>query len=35
MPAVAEPFFQNVNASVELTAVMTAEDVQTGLQNVA
>lgn len=32
IPAVAEPFFQTVNASVELTPVMTGEELQSGLQ---
>jgi len=32
IPAVAEPFFMGVNAAIELLPVMTAEDVQKGLE---
>jgi len=35
IPSIAEPFFMSVNASIELTPVMTMEDVQTGLQEAA
>lgn len=32
MPAVAEPLFQTVSASLDFTPVMTAEDLQRGLE---
>lgn len=32
MPVVAEPFFQSANATVEITPVMTADELQAGLQ---
>ena len=32
IPVVAEPFFQQLEASVELTPVMNAEDLRAGLQ---
>jgi hypothetical protein len=32
IPAIAEPFFMGVNAAIELLPVMTAEDVQKGLE---
>jgi hypothetical protein len=35
IPAVAEPFFQTVNARVELTPAMNADDVRAGLQEAA
>jgi hypothetical protein len=35
IPTVAEPFFMAVNASIELSPVMTMEDVQAGLQEAA
>jgi hypothetical protein len=35
IPSVAEPFFMAVNASIEISPVMTMEDVQTGLQEAA
>jgi hypothetical protein len=35
IPAIAEPFFQSVNAAIELTPVMTPEDVQKGLEEAA
>jgi len=35
VPVVAEPFFMAVNASIELSPVMTPEDVQAGLQEAA
>ena len=35
IPVVAEPFFEAVNASVELTPVMTVEDLQAGLQRIS
>ena len=35
MPSIAEPFFMAVNASVEFAPVMTAEDLQAGLQEAA
>ena len=35
IPAIAEPFFMTVGASVELLPVMTPEDVQKGLQKAA
>lgn len=35
IPAVAEPFFMGVNAAIELLPVMTAEDVQKGLEEAA
>ncbi|GAC1381832.1 MAG: hypothetical protein NVSMB4_10280 [Acidimicrobiales bacterium] len=35
IPAVAEPFFMGMNASIDLTPAMTADDVQVGLQEAA
>jgi hypothetical protein len=35
IPAIAEPFFMTVGASIELLPVMTAEDVQKGLEEAA
>jgi hypothetical protein len=35
IPAIAEPFFQGVNASLDLFPVMTPEDVQAGLTEAA
>ena len=35
MPKVAEPFFQEFNASVEFVPVMNAEDLQKGLKQIA
>jgi hypothetical protein len=35
IPAISEPFFMTVGASLELTPVMTAEDVQKGLGEAA
>src|SRR5215218_3221743 len=35
IPSIAEPLFMAVNASIELSPVMTMEDVQTGLQEAA
>jgi hypothetical protein len=35
IPAIAEPFFQTVGASIELSPAMTAEDVQKGLGEAA
>jgi hypothetical protein len=35
IPSIAEPFFGAVNASIELTPVMTIEDLQPGLQEAA
>jgi len=35
IPSVAEPFFMAVNASIDLSPAMTAEDVQAGLQEAA
>jgi hypothetical protein len=35
IPSVAEPFFMAVNASIEISPVMTMEDVQAGLQEAA
>jgi hypothetical protein len=32
IPVIAEPIFMAVNASIELSPVMTLEDVQAGLQ---
>jgi hypothetical protein len=32
MPVIAEPLFMAVNASIEMSPVMTLEDVQAGLQ---
>ena len=32
IPAIAEPFFMSVNASIDLSPAMTVEDVQKGLQ---
>jgi|SRR5271165_3272962 len=31
IPSICEPFFHELHATVELTPVMTAEDVQTGI----
>ena len=31
IPAITEPFFQNVNASVELSPVMNQDDLQAGM----
>jgi hypothetical protein len=35
IPAIAEPFFMTVGASIELLPVMTPEDVQKGLEEAA
>jgi hypothetical protein len=35
IPVIAEPIFMAVNASIELSPVMTLEDVQTGLEEAA
>jgi len=35
IPAIAEPFFMAVGASIEFLPVMTPEDVQTGLEEAA
>ena len=35
IPVVAEPFFQQLEASVEFTPVMNLEDLQAGLQRLA
>jgi hypothetical protein len=35
IPAIAEPFFMAVDASIDLAPVMTAEDVQKGIQEAA
>jgi hypothetical protein len=35
IPAIAEPFFQTVGASIEFLPVMTPEDVQKGLEEAA
>lgn len=35
IPAIAEPFFQGLNASVEFTPVMNGDDLRRGLQAVA
>jgi hypothetical protein len=35
IPAIAEPFFQTVGASIELSPAMTPEDVQKGLGEAA
>jgi hypothetical protein len=35
VPSVAEPFFMAVNASITMSPVMTAEDVQVGLEKAA
>jgi hypothetical protein len=35
IPAIAEPFFMTVGASIELLPVMTQEDVQKGLKEAA
>jgi hypothetical protein len=35
IPVIAEPIFMAVNASIELSPVMTLEDVQAGLQEAA
>jgi hypothetical protein len=35
IPAIAEPFFMTLNAEVELSPAMTAEDVQKGLSAAA
>jgi hypothetical protein len=32
IPSVAEPFFMGVNASIDISPVMTPEDVQAGLE---
>jgi len=32
IPSIAEPFFLNMNAKVEFTPVMTAEELQKGLE---
>jgi hypothetical protein len=32
IPSIAEPFFMNANASIELTPVMTPEDVRIGIE---
>ncbi len=34
IPAVAEPFFETANATIELTPAMTIEDLQAGLQRI-
>lgn len=35
IPSIAEPFFMNVNASVDISPVMTPDDVQAGLEKAA
>jgi hypothetical protein len=35
IPAIAEPFFMAVNASIELTPVMTPDEVQAGIAEAA
>jgi hypothetical protein len=35
IPSVAEPFFMGVNASIDLSPVMTMDDVRTGLEEAA
>jgi hypothetical protein len=35
IPAVAEPFFMGVNASIEMAPAMTPADVQAGLEKAA
>jgi hypothetical protein len=35
IPAIAEPFFMAVNASVDLSPVMTPDEVQAGIQEAA
>ena len=32
IPSAAEPFFENLNASIELTPVMNLEDMKTGIE---
>jgi hypothetical protein len=32
IPAIAEPFFMGVNASIDMTPVMTPQDVQVGIE---
>jgi hypothetical protein len=32
IPSVAEPFFMNLNASIEMTPVMNLEDMKTGVE---
>jgi hypothetical protein len=32
IPSIAEPFFMTVNASIDISPVMTVQDVQTGLE---
>ena len=35
IPSIAEPFFMSVNASIDISPVMTIEDVQRGLKKAA
>jgi hypothetical protein len=35
LPTVAEPFFQNLNASIEMTPVMNLEDMKAGVEKAA
>jgi hypothetical protein len=35
IPSIAEPFFMNVNASVDMSPVMTPDDVRAGLEKAA
>jgi hypothetical protein len=35
IPAIAEPFFMGVNASIDMTPVMTPQDVQVGIEKAA
>jgi hypothetical protein len=34
MPSVSEPFFMNLNASIEMTPVMNLDDMKTGVERV-